>query len=78
MPRFPIQALTAIAIALPLPSACASDLQMDRLKLPPGFEIRVYAEVPGARSLAFVSSWVRRSTWVRPVRGGTTRWYRLS
>src|SRR6476646_7804461 len=52
MPRLPIQALTAIVIALPLPSACASELQMDRLKLPPGFEIRVYAEVPGARSLA--------------------------
>jgi glucose/arabinose dehydrogenase len=52
MPRLPIQALTAIAIALILASACASDLQMDRLKLPPGFEIRVYAEVPGARSLA--------------------------
>ena len=52
MPRLPIQALTAIVIALPLPSACASELQMDRLKLPPGFEIRVYAAVPGARSLA--------------------------
>jgi len=52
MPRLPIQALTAIVIALPLPSACATELQMDRLKLPPGFEIRVYAEVPGARSLA--------------------------
>ena len=38
-------------------AACAAPLQADnlpleRIKLPPGFEIEVYAQVPGARSLA--------------------------
>jgi hypothetical protein len=32
--------------------ACAQSLPLERLKLPPGFEIAVYAQVPGARSLA--------------------------
>ena len=34
------------------PMPRAGDLPLDRIKLPPGFEISVYAEVPGARSLA--------------------------
>ena len=38
--------------ALPAATACAADLPLERIKLPPGFAIEVYAEVPGARSLA--------------------------
>ena len=67
MPRLPIQALTAIVIALPLPSACATELQMDRLKLPPGFEIRVYAEVPGASHAFDVFHSTRTANAVRAV-----------
>ena len=33
-------------------TASAADLPLDRIKLPPGFGIEVYAEVPEARSLA--------------------------
>ncbi|HZD40719.1 MAG TPA: hypothetical protein VE131_08370, partial [Terriglobales bacterium] len=31
--------------------ACSSELQLDTIKLPPGFKISLYAEVPGARSM---------------------------
>ena len=34
--------------------------------------------VRAARPSGLVSSWVRRRTWVRPVRAGITRWSRLS
>ena len=44
-------AVAALAILVPL-AACAQDLALDRIKLPPGFEINVYANVPTARSLA--------------------------
>ena len=33
-------------------AACAEELPLNRIKLPPGFEISVYAQVPSARSLA--------------------------
>ncbi len=39
-------------LALPAATACAADLPLERIKLPPGFAIEVYAEVPDARSLA--------------------------
>lgn len=40
--------LLALALATP---AGAADLPLDKLRLPPGFAIEVYAAVPGARSL---------------------------
>jgi glucose/arabinose dehydrogenase len=46
--RFAIVPLVALVSS----DAGAQRLPLDRLKLPPGFEISVYAEVPGARSLA--------------------------
>ncbi len=42
---------TLAALALPQ-AACAEELPLNRIKLPPGFEISVYAQVPSARSLA--------------------------
>jgi len=34
-------------------AACARDLPLDKIKLPPGFKITLYADnVPGARSMA--------------------------
>ena len=45
---FTFLALSAIAC----PVGLARDLPLDRIKLPPGFEISVYADAPGARSLA--------------------------
>ncbi len=57
------QAPMAIALTLagavltPGAAAAASmDQRLDQLDLPPGFRIEVYAEVPGARSLAFGQS----------------------
>ena len=49
-PRLP-PALAALCLLLPA-AALAQDLPLDRIKLPPGFSIAVYAEVPEARSLA--------------------------
>lgn len=46
-----ILALLCIAIG-GLRTASAQQLPVERLKLPPGFEIALYAQVPGARSLA--------------------------
>jgi len=46
-------ARTAIAwCVLSAPTALAQSLPIERIKLPPGFEIGVFATVPGARSLA--------------------------
>jgi len=45
---------TAVFILLLAASlvACARDLPLDRIKLPPGFNISLYADnVPGARSM---------------------------
>src|SRR5262245_12228158 len=38
-------------LALPAATAWAAETPLDRIKLPPGFTIEVYAEVPSARSL---------------------------
>ena len=48
----PALARILAVLALPAATACAADLPLERIKLPPGFAIEVYAEVPGARSLA--------------------------
>ena len=32
--------------------ACHAAIELERIKLPPGFEITVFAQVPGARSMA--------------------------
>ncbi len=40
-----------VAVVMPL-AASAKNLPLERIKLPPGFSIEVYAEVPEARSLA--------------------------
>lgn len=42
----------AACTALLASAACAQKLPLERLRLPPGFSIEVYAEVPEARSLA--------------------------
>ena len=41
-----------LTLGLSIAHLQAATLPLDRIKLPPGFEISVYAEVPGARSLA--------------------------
>lgn len=43
----------AVFILLLLSSvgACGNELPLDKIKLPPGFKISLYAEVPGARSM---------------------------
>ena len=38
--------------AAAIQAACAEELPLDRIKLPPGFQIEIYAVVPNARSLA--------------------------
>src|SRR5262249_31512471 len=45
-------AIAAVAGLMMSLTACAQDLPLDRIKLPPGFAITVYAPVPSARSLA--------------------------
>jgi glucose/arabinose dehydrogenase len=45
--------LPALALAAP---AAAADLPLEKLRLPPGFAVEVYAQVPGARSLALGTS----------------------
>ena len=53
LPRFIPALLGLIGLGLGLPSCAAGrDLPLDRVKLPPGFAIEVYAEVPEARSLS--------------------------
>jgi hypothetical protein len=51
LPGLANAALAALAFVAPL-TACAQRLPLERIALPPGFSIAVYAEVPGARSLA--------------------------
>jgi len=52
--------LAALASATLAPVAAADEAaaerNLDKLNLPPGFEIEVYAEVPGARQMAFGQS----------------------
>ncbi len=50
MPHILARALAVLA--LPVTVACAADLPLQQIKLPPGFSIEVYARVPEARSLA--------------------------
>jgi glucose/arabinose dehydrogenase len=50
MPHILARALAVLA--LPVTVACAADLPLEQIKLPPGFSIEVYARVPEARSLA--------------------------
>ena len=44
--------LTVLAAGALSQTACSQDLPLQRIKLPPGFQIEVYAPVPGPRSLA--------------------------
>ncbi len=44
--------LAALLLPFALLPAFAAELPLDRIKLPPGFEISLHARVPGARSLA--------------------------
>lgn len=55
-------------LALPAAAACAADLPLERIELPPGFAIEVYAEIPDARSLALGRDGV---VFVGSQRGGT-------
>ncbi len=48
--------LLSITVFLSASAAVAEKLPLERIKLPPGFLISVYAEVPGARSLALGSN----------------------
>jgi glucose/arabinose dehydrogenase len=47
--KLAVAALATLALSQ---AACAEELPLNRVKLPPGFEISVYAHVPSARSLA--------------------------
>ena len=49
---FPLLACSMCLALLPPLQACAQRLSIDRIKLPPGFSISVFAEVPNARSMA--------------------------
>lgn len=52
MRRFTIMGLTLGLIALGMSCADAQKMQIDKIELPPGFDIHVYAgDVPGARSM---------------------------
>ena len=44
--------LTVLAAGALNQTACSQDLPLQRIKLPSGFQIEVYAAVPGPRSLA--------------------------
>ena len=65
MPLVPARILAVLALSAA--SACAADLPLDRIQLPPGFGIEVYAEVPGARSLALGENGI---VYVGSQRGG--------
>ena len=52
MKRIATLLLTVLAVCTLNPAACSQGLPLQRIKLPPGFEIEVYAAVPGPRSLA--------------------------
>lgn len=57
--RAPLAIALTLAGAVLTPGmadAASMDERLDHLNLPPGFRIEVYAEVPGARSLAFGQS----------------------
>jgi hypothetical protein len=41
-----------VALVLGVAACAAAGAELDKIKLPPGFHIEVYAEVPGARSMA--------------------------
>jgi glucose/arabinose dehydrogenase len=41
-----------LAAAAALAAACSAQAQLEKIQLPPGFKIEVYAQVPNARSLA--------------------------
>src|SRR6218665_660507 len=43
-------------VAISGPGIRSADLPLDKIKLPPGFSISVFAEVPGARSMVMSSS----------------------
>jgi glucose/arabinose dehydrogenase len=58
------------ALALSAATACAADLPLERVKLPPGFTIEVYAEVPSARSLALGENGI---VYVGSQRGGSVK-----
>jgi glucose/arabinose dehydrogenase len=49
--RLALTTFAAIASTIPL-AAAADRLPLEKIKLPPGFKISVFADVPGARSLA--------------------------
>lgn len=46
-------AVVVVALALATSCAHAGEVELSRLKLPPGFNIRVFASVPRARMMAF-------------------------
>ncbi len=43
----------AIGMMLSATTGAAAEARLDAVKLPPGFRIALYAEVPNARSMAF-------------------------
>ncbi len=47
-----LRCLVLFSLSAWLQAGAAETLPLDRIKLPPGFEISLYARVPGARSLA--------------------------
>ena len=52
LPLSSARGLAALAALVLLPGAFAQDLPLQKIKLPPGFEISVYAQVPNARAMA--------------------------
>jgi hypothetical protein len=51
-PLFRVLGLAMLVSLSLTQAACAQELPLERIKLPPGFEIQIYAQVPTARSLA--------------------------
>ncbi|MEK9754974.1 MAG: hypothetical protein VW338_17410 [Rhodospirillaceae bacterium] len=50
-------AYLALALLAAFRPAAAADLPLERIKLPPGFKIELYARVPGARTMVLMEDW---------------------
>ncbi|HXX12174.1 MAG TPA: PQQ-dependent sugar dehydrogenase [Burkholderiales bacterium] len=78
--RWAVTVVLMLLAAAAIQAACAEELPLDRIKLPPGFQIEIYAVVPNARSLAlgdndtvFVGTQREGSVFaIVPRPGGTT------
>jgi glucose/arabinose dehydrogenase len=52
-----LKLIVTLAALVAVRPAAADNLPLDRIKLPPGFQIELYARVPGARSMVLMEDW---------------------